>query len=91
MAVELDELILKLRDTLGMSIVVVTHELESAFKIADRITVLDQGRLIVTGTVDEVRAIDNERVQDLFNRRPRNETIDRDAYLHRLTGYRHDA
>jgi phospholipid/cholesterol/gamma-HCH transport system ATP-binding protein len=90
-AVELDELILKLRDTLGMSIVVVTHELESAFKIADRITVLDQGRLIVTGTVDEVRAIDNKRVQDLFNRRPRNETIDRDAYLHRLTGYRHDA
>ena len=89
-AVELDELILKLRDTLGMSIVVVTHELESAFKIADRITVLDQGRLIVTGTVDEVRATDNQRVQDLFNRRPRNEAIDRDDYLHRLTGYRHD-
>lgn len=90
-AAELDELILKLRDTLGMTIVVVTHELESAFKIADRITVLDQGRLVITGTVDEVRATDNERVQDLFNRRPRNDAVDRDAYLHRLTGYRHDA
>ncbi|MDT8387969.1 MAG: ABC transporter ATP-binding protein [Thiogranum sp.] len=90
-AAELDDLILNLRGTLGMSIVVVTHELESAFKIADRIAVLDQGQLMVTGTVDEVRATDNERVQDLFHRRPRNEAVDRDAYLHRLTGYRHDA
>ena len=32
----LDELIIKLRDSLGMSVVVVTHELESAFKIADK-------------------------------------------------------
>ena len=89
-AVELDELILKLRDAMGMTIVVVTHELESAFKIADRITVLDQGGLVITGTVDEVRATDNQRVQDLFNRRSRNQAVDRDAYLQRLTGYRHD-
>ncbi len=90
-AVELDELILKLRDVLGMTIVVVTHELESAFKIADRITVLEKGRLVITGTVDEVRATDNQRVQDLFNRRPRNEAVNPDEYLHRLTGYRPDA
>jgi len=89
-AVELDELILNLRDAMGMTIVVVTHELESAFKIADRITVLDEGRLVITGSRDEVRATDNQRVQDLFNRRPRNEVINRDDYLHRLTGYRHD-
>lgn len=89
-AVELDELILNLRDAIGMTIVVVTHELDSAFKIADRITVLDKGRLVITGTRDEVRATDNQRVQDLFNRRPRNEAVDRDDYLHRLTGYRHD-
>jgi len=89
-AVELDELILNFRDAMGMTIVVVTHELESAFKIADRITVLDRGRLVITGSRDEVRATDNQRVQDLFNRRPRNEAVDRDGYLHRLTGYRHD-
>ncbi|VAW83270.1 ABC transporter, ATP-binding protein (cluster 9, phospholipid) [hydrothermal vent metagenome] len=87
-AVELDELILKLRDTMGMTIVVVTHELESAFKIADRITVLEKGRLAITGSVDEVRATDNQRVQDLFNRRPRNEALNPDEYLQRLTGYR---
>ena len=42
---ELDELILRLRDALRMTIVVVTHELESAFKIADTITVLDRARI----------------------------------------------
>jgi phospholipid/cholesterol/gamma-HCH transport system ATP-binding protein len=82
---ELDELILRLRDALRMTIVVVTHELESAFKIADTITVLDQGNILMTGTVDDVRNCDNERIQDLLNRRPREIQVDADAYLRRLT------
>jgi phospholipid/cholesterol/gamma-HCH transport system ATP-binding protein len=82
---ELDELILRMRDALRMTIVVVTHELESAFKIADSITVLDQGRILMTDTVDAVRASDNERIQDLLNRRPREVVVDADAYLRRLT------
>ena len=85
-AAELDDLILKLRDAMSMSIVVVTHELESAFKIADRITVLDQGKILMAGTVEEVRDSDNERVQDLLNRRPRVVEMDADEYLQRLTG-----
>ncbi len=84
-AAELDELILRLRDAMKMTIVVVTHELDSAFKIADRITVLDAGRILMTGTVAEVRGSDNMRIQDLLNRRPRSEEIDADAYLSRLT------
>jgi len=82
---ELDELILRLRDALRMTIVVVTHELESAFKIADTITVLDQGNILMTGPVAAVRASDNERIQDLLNRRPREVQVDADAYLRRLT------
>jgi phospholipid/cholesterol/gamma-HCH transport system ATP-binding protein len=82
---ELDELILRLRDALRMTIVVVTHELESAFKIADTITVLDQGEVLLTGPVASVRASDNERIQDLLNRRPREVQVDADAYLKRLT------
>ena len=78
-------LILQLRAALNMTIVVVTHELDSAFKIADRITVLDQGRILITGTVDDVRNCDNPRVQDLLNRRPREEEINADEYLARLT------
>jgi phospholipid/cholesterol/gamma-HCH transport system ATP-binding protein len=82
---ELDELILQLRDAMRMTIVVVTHELDSAFKIADTITVLDQGNVLLTGTVDEVRSSDNERIQDLLNRRPREVEVDVDDYLRRLT------
>ena len=82
---ELDELILQLRDAMRMSIVVVTHELESAFKIADSITVLDQGKVLLTGSVDEVKASGNERIQDLLNRRPREVEVNVDEYLRRLT------
>jgi phospholipid/cholesterol/gamma-HCH transport system ATP-binding protein len=85
---ELDELILRLREALSMTIVVVTHELESAFAIADRILVLDQGSVLVTGTVEEVRNSDNARVQDLLNRQPRASAVDAEAYLRRLTGMR---
>jgi phospholipid/cholesterol/gamma-HCH transport system ATP-binding protein len=85
-ASELDDLILKLRDSMQMTIVVVTHELESAFKIADRITVLDNGRLLLTGTVEEVKSSDIPRVQDLLNRRSRDEEINPEEYMNRLTG-----
>ncbi len=70
-----------------MTITIVTHELESAFKIADRITVLGEGKIIMTGSVEEVRASDDPRIQDMLNRRPRNENIDADEYLRRLTGH----
>ena len=86
-SVELDELILTLRDAMGVSVVVVTHELDSAFKIADRITFLGHGKVLLTGTVDEVRNSDIPEIQDLINRRPRNDVIDADEYLNRLTGH----
>jgi phospholipid/cholesterol/gamma-HCH transport system ATP-binding protein len=82
----LDDLLLRLRDAMHMSIVVVTHELESAFKIADRITMLDRGEVLMVGTVDEVRASPSERIQNILNRRTEKEIVDVDAYLRRLTG-----
>jgi phospholipid/cholesterol/gamma-HCH transport system ATP-binding protein len=82
----LDDLILKLRDAMGMTIVVVTHELDSAFKIADRITVLDKGEVVLVGSVDEVRSSPNPRIQNLFNRRFEDEPVDPEEYLRRLTG-----
>ena len=85
-AAALDELILRLRDALGMTVVVVTHELDSAFKIADRIVVLDRGKLLVVGSVDQVKASSNERVQNLLNRRIEEHELDPDAYLRHLTG-----
>ena len=82
----LDDLILLLRDAMGMTIVVVTHELESTFKIADRVTVLDQGKILFIGTVDELKNHPSKRIQSLLNRRSDDEMLDPDAYLKRLTG-----
>jgi len=83
-AVELDDLILQLRTAMNMTIVVVTHELESAYKIADRITVLDQGDILISDTVDIVKNSDNERIQDLLHRRARKEDTNYEDYLQRL-------
>ena len=82
----LDQLILRLRDALGTTIVVVTHELESAFAIADRIAVLDHGEILLVGSVDEVRGSENPRIQNLLNRRAEEAAPDPDEYLARLTG-----
>ncbi len=90
-AASLDELILRLRDALGMTIVVVTHELDSAFRIADRITVLDRGHVLISASVDAVRSSDDPRVQDLLNRRFEEEVPDPEEYLSRLTGERFEA
>ena len=85
-AATIDQLILDLRAAFNMTIVVVTHELESAFAIADRICVLDQGEIRIIGTVDEVRNCHDTRVQALLNRTAEDTVMDPDSYLERLTG-----
>ncbi|HVT53328.1 MAG TPA: ATP-binding cassette domain-containing protein [Dongiaceae bacterium] len=82
----LDDLILKLREAMDISVVVVTHDVESAFKIADRITILDQGHILATERVEQIRNSTNERVQNLLNRRAVEEEVDAAEYLRRLTG-----
>ncbi len=85
-AASLDELILRLRDALGMTIVVVTHDLDSAFRIADRIAVLDKGEILALDTAEAVRNSDNPRIHGLLSRHFVEETLDPDEYLARLTG-----
>lgn len=87
-AAALDDLLLRMREAMGMTIVVVTHELESAFSIADRITVLDQGRILLTGTTEELRETKIERIQNLLQRRTQEEIVDPEEYLERLMGER---
>lgn len=82
---ELDELILNLRDALNITIVVVTHELDSTYKIADRVTVIDKGNVLMVGSIDELKSSSNSKIQDLLNRTPRKKDIDADEYLSRLT------
>ena len=81
----LDNLILQLRDTLNMSIVVVTHELESAFKIADRITIIDKGEIILTGSKEEIKKSNDSRIINMLNRHVTKNQVDAEDYLNRLT------
>jgi len=48
--------------------------------------VLDKGEILFVGTVEEVRRHPSERIQNLLNRRPEDDTVDADEYLTRLTG-----
>jgi phospholipid/cholesterol/gamma-HCH transport system ATP-binding protein len=56
-AAKVDQLISGLADKLGITSVVVTHEMDSAFRIADRMAVLDQGRILKVGPRQEFEAI----------------------------------
>src|ERR1700693_934709 len=71
-AAELDELILFLKETFQITALVVTHELQSAFRIADRIAMLFNGKLLAVGSKEEIRANVHPRVQQFLNRVPDN-------------------
>lgn len=60
---EIDDLISDLNKKLGVTSVVVTHEMDSAFRIADRMVLLDQGRFIVSGTPQQMRESADPLVQ----------------------------
>ncbi len=81
----LDDLILKLRETFGMTIVVVTHEMESVKKIADRVIMLFKGHVAAVGPLDEVMQNQDPMVQQFFERRPDEEKLDPKEYLEYLT------
>jgi phospholipid/cholesterol/gamma-HCH transport system ATP-binding protein len=51
----IDELIVSVRDRLGVTSIVVSHHIPSIFKISDRVAMLNEGRLAAVGTVAEIR------------------------------------
>jgi phospholipid/cholesterol/gamma-HCH transport system ATP-binding protein len=70
MAAGLDELLLNLKRLLGISFVIVTHELESIKKVADRVLMLDKGNVVYFGTPGDAIKSDSARVRQFFERRP---------------------
>ncbi len=50
------------------------------------VALLDSGKIIALGTVEELKQSDNEKVQQFFNRVPDPEKIDRESYLNSLIG-----
>src|SRR5690349_15916826 len=69
-AAELDELILVLKRAFQMTVIVVTHELASAFRIADRIAMLYKGSFLAVGTKDEIRGSQDPRIRQFLDRVP---------------------
>jgi phospholipid/cholesterol/gamma-HCH transport system ATP-binding protein len=69
-AAELDELILLLKRAFQMTVIVVTHDLPSAFRIADRIAMLHKGTFLAIGTKDEIRTSEHPRIRQFLDRVP---------------------
>src|SRR5580700_6978720 len=69
-AAELDELILGLKRAFNMTVVVVTHEMASAHRIADRMAMLYQGSMIAVGTREELERSSHPRIRQFFDRVP---------------------
>lgn len=65
-AAEFDELIAKLRDTLGLTVYMVTHDLDSLFSVCDRIAVLGQRKVLVEGDIDKMLSFDDPWVNAYF-------------------------
>jgi len=70
MAAGLDKLILDLNRILGLTFIIVTHELDSIRAVADRILMLDRGKVIFCGTREEAENSPIDRVRQFFERRP---------------------
>ena len=85
-AAGIDELILKLKKAFRMTIVVVTHELASAFLIADRMILIDKGVIVANGTTAELHASKHPRVRQFLDRVPEPEISEEIDYLQMLTG-----
>jgi phospholipid/cholesterol/gamma-HCH transport system ATP-binding protein len=66
----IDELMVRNRDELGVTGLVVTHDLRSAFRVGDRVAMLYEGRVRQAGTVEEIRRSDDPVVRQFIEGRP---------------------
>ncbi len=66
-AAAFDHLLVTLRDALGFSVFLVTHDLDTLYAACDRVAVLSQKRVLVTDTIEKVAKTDDQWVQDYFN------------------------
>jgi len=84
-AAGVDQLILELKKAFHMTIIVVTHELASAFLIADRMVLIDKGNLVAIGPTEEIRRSPHPRVRQFLDRVAEPEVAQELDYLQMLT------
>jgi phospholipid/cholesterol/gamma-HCH transport system ATP-binding protein len=85
-AAGIDQLILELKKAFHMTIIVVTHELASAFLIADRMVLIDKGNIVAIGTTEEMRSSSQPRVRQFLDRVAEPDVEGEMDYLQTLTG-----
>ena len=61
-----DELILQLRDSLGLTVVMVTHDIDSLWRVADRVVLLGDARILGQGSMQDLIQSGDESVQRFF-------------------------
>ena len=66
----IDRLVMRMSEELGVTSIVVTHDMTSAYRIADRIAMLHEGRIRQVGTPDEIRATEDPVVRGFIEGRP---------------------
>ncbi|WP_260580630.1 ABC transporter ATP-binding protein [Sphingopyxis sp. PET50] len=66
-AAKFDELIRELADTMGLTVFLITHDLDSLYATCDRVAVLAEKRVIAIGTIPELLATEHPWIQDYFN------------------------
>jgi len=62
-----DELVLQLKAVLGLTVVMVTHDLDSLWRIADRVAVLGNGKILGTGTMKELEESSDPIIYEYFH------------------------
>ena len=65
----MDELVLQLKETLGLAVVLVTHDMDSLWRVADRILLLYEGKVAAEGSIHELVDSDNEVARQFFHSR----------------------
>ena len=66
----IDQLMVRLRDRLGVTSIVITHDMRSAYTVGTRIAMLYEGRIRQVGTVDEIRQTSDPVVRQFIEGRP---------------------
>lgn len=66
-AAEFDDLMIEFRRLLRLTIVMVTHDLDTLWRVADRVAVLGKGNVLAVGTMDELSESDNPQIHEFFN------------------------
>lgn len=65
-AAAFDELILSLKETLGLTVFLITHDLDTLYAICDRVAVLADKKVLAVGPIDELLEIDHPWIQEYF-------------------------